>query len=128
LARLRSGERALFVPPGTDASASAASSPQELRLDRPAADELSVGAAPNSTGWAFLSEKWYPGWREADGAEVVRGNLTFFAVHLDGRASGAYRLAYRPWWRVPALVASGASLLAAALLVARQLRRGPASG
>jgi len=128
LAHLRAGERGLWVDEtDADVGARVARLPESahavVRVPTSSPTELSFDVTPADDGFVLVSEKWYPGWMTRDDSTgwrpVARGNLAFIAVE----AAGARRISYRPWWLWPALAASGASLLAVAVLVRRGGRR-----
>jgi hypothetical protein len=124
LRRLRAGERALFLAPETaDASwrATTADALRRLRLEPTSdPDRVVLAADAPCAGPVFVSQRWYPGWETAPPSRVARGNVAFLAVFADFPAAGTIEIRYRPWWRVPALVAGGASLALAAWLVLRR--------
>ncbi len=119
LARLRAGDRSLWVEGATPDAAS--SSPHSVtRVPTSSPTEISFDVEPRDGGELLVSEKWYPGWmdRRADGSwtPVARGNLAFIAVP----AADAGRIAYRPWWLWPSIAVSLAVLLAAVVIVVRR--------
>jgi hypothetical protein len=122
--RLAAGERSLFLAAesrqetwrATDAAALA-----RVRVEpTDAPDRVVLAADAPCAGPVFVSQRWYPGWEVAPPSRVARGNVGFLAVYADFRAPGTVEIRYRPWWRVPALVAGAASLALAAWLVVRR--------
>jgi hypothetical protein len=127
LARLRAGERALWVDDTPRDVARQAGPPSEsrhtvVRVPTSSPTALSFDVQPRDGGFLLVSEKWYPGWKTYDSSEgwypVLRGNLAFIAVD----AEDAVRIEYRPWWLWPALAASVVSFLAAVVIVVRGRR------
>ena len=118
LARMRGGDRTLLLPTEESAQIPGVSvSPDAVRVERPAPDRIAVAIDERRSpfaGWIVFAEKWYPGWvASRPEARVIRANVAMLAVRVDPGGKGGVELAYRPWWRAPALAASVTSLLAA---------------
>jgi hypothetical protein len=127
LPRLRAREIALFIPPDAPQGSWRTRDMDALRRVRAAPstapDTITLATDGPCSGVVFVSERWYPGWTVTPPSLVARGNLAFLAVDLECAAAGTVELRYRPWWLWPALAASGASLVAAVVIVVRG--RGP---
>ena len=127
VARLRAGERELWIDEGWVEAASAPTNDRPsaehrvVRLPTSSPTKLSFKIEPADRGWIVLSEKWYPGWMTHDSSagweQVPRGNMAFIAV---GPSGDARDIEYRPGWLWPALLLSSASLLAALVIVSRR--------
>lgn len=129
LARLRTGERSLFIQgPTWNLSRyhgdGVTVTNRIVPVDTRSPSDLEYRVDPGAFGWLFVPAKWYPGWKyEDDDAlgvswpPVERANLAFIAVET---TYSRLRLSYRPSWLVPALVVSALSLLAAIVIVVRR--------
>jgi hypothetical protein len=117
LARLRAGERKAFLPASSKGAAGGDAAPR-FSVETLAPDRLRVVVHGEPSGWIVLARKWYPGWT---GSGVVRGNLAFLALPL---TSNEIEIAYRPWWKWPALLASLTSLVLGVAVVVRARRAG----
>lgn len=124
LLRLRAGERALFIPTDAPEGAWRTRDIDALRRVRVEPEEdpdrIVLSTDGPCSGVVFVSERWYPGWEATPPSRVACGNLAFLAVDVETSGAGAVELRYRPWWRVPALLASGAALVLAAWLLVRR--------
>ena len=131
LERLRAGERTLWIQePTRDIESYRRTWPPTaaatLPVVRRSPSEMDVDVPPDPSGFVLVSEKWYPGWefRNGDASSpwraVERGNLAFMAVEV---TRPGLRLAYRPRWLWPSLLAGIASLALAAGVRMRRRRR-----
>jgi hypothetical protein len=127
LARMRSGERTLFLDaPDAERAAPRTDAQRPARVTAWAVDEIRVEAESDGDGWLLVSTPHYPGWTCAvDGAAtpLVRANIAFCAARIPSAGRHEVVLRYEP---VSFRVAGAASLVSVLVAVALLLRRGGA--